>query len=648
MISKIKNLIKIKNIQFFILIFFIFLIPILEFPRIYGKDFFQVIWMANALRNGALFSENTWLINPLSYFGYYPFSHRSIGIPLVLAFITSFIKLISFDIMGISEAILLFDFFLILILYKCSKALGKELFENELHKFLFVFCSLFSFYILNSITMTISTRIVITINMIILHNLNLKLLLNKISQIKAFFLLMIIFLIGSLTHRIWISTIIPIFILLLTKFLQRSKYFSRSLIFFFIPLCIFAFFIGLNLFGTNFLTRVDPNNILKPYVDKKSIIGMIVLYGWYYIWEIGIIFVFFPIGLIIKLYKLSQVLSINNIRNNTFSSNNYLLDLYLILFIIPFLFTLPTIFYSIIIFFPILIIFSIYGLIYIIKYISRNSKKLKWIIPISLILISIIYTFIKIELLKIINLEFILILILLFSVSISLIFIIFKYKKKKFLNFYFDFLKKKKNFLLFTIIISISIFSITTITSNRAAMRISAEPWKNTYLTEEEMEIIEFLKKQNINGLIYASEGTIGKRIGAVGFLPIFTTGKRAGLFIGINLWYGVIDRYEIYKNTEFSLKKWIRFDFFEYNPNTKYYYQRFPLEVIRRKINILNVTIEEDRDILKSIYNIRYIISMNRDYSFKEHNYTLILSLFRSDLEPIFSTKNIIVWKIV
>ena len=62
------------NFSYSILVLFAIFILLINYPRIYGTDAFQVIWMANALREGALFSNNTWLIHPTSYFGYYPFS----------------------------------------------------------------------------------------------------------------------------------------------------------------------------------------------------------------------------------------------------------------------------------------------------------------------------------------------------------------------------------------------------------------------------------------------------------------------------------------------------------------------------------------------------------------------------------------------
>ncbi|MHA2308504.1 MAG: hypothetical protein ACXABJ_04450, partial [Candidatus Heimdallarchaeaceae archaeon] len=61
------------------------LLRIPRLPYIYGYDGFEVIWIAFAINNGALVSNQTWLIHPLSYFGFYPFSQYPIALPLLLA-----------------------------------------------------------------------------------------------------------------------------------------------------------------------------------------------------------------------------------------------------------------------------------------------------------------------------------------------------------------------------------------------------------------------------------------------------------------------------------------------------------------------------------------------------------------------------------
>ena len=130
--------IKKTSLYYLVLVLVAIIIPITHYPRIYGVDSFQVIWMANAFRDGVLFSDNTWLIHPASYFGYYPFSHRAIGVPMFLAFLITFLNFISFGNFGLTEAILAFNIILILIIYKSARNLGNQIFEEEWSRVIFV------------------------------------------------------------------------------------------------------------------------------------------------------------------------------------------------------------------------------------------------------------------------------------------------------------------------------------------------------------------------------------------------------------------------------------------------------------------------------------------------------------------------------
>ena len=166
--------IKKTSLYYFLLVLVAILFPLTYYPRIYGTDGFQIIWMANAIREGALFSDNTWLISPFSYFGYYPFSHRAIGVPMFLAFLLTLLNFFSFGKFGMTEAILAYNIILIILIYKSSRNLGNRLFEEESSRFVFVAAMLLSPYIIYRTTMDADTRIIITIIMIILLNLNLK------------------------------------------------------------------------------------------------------------------------------------------------------------------------------------------------------------------------------------------------------------------------------------------------------------------------------------------------------------------------------------------------------------------------------------------------------------------------------------------
>ena len=638
------------NLSYSMLVLFAIFILLIHYPRIYGTDSFQVIWMANALREGALFSENTWLIHPASYFGYFPFSHRAIGVPLFLAFLMSLLNFFSFGIFGLTEVILAFNIILILIIYKSARNLGNQIFEEEWSRFIFVAAILFSMYVLNDITMTVSTRIIITIVMMVLLNLNLKILTNSISTFKAMISLFLLLIIGALVHRLWVGTFIPIIIMIFTVFIRKFKNLQKLTVFLILPLSVIAFFVGLEVISTlnlDFLSRLDPNQTFIPFIDENSLFGRIVLLSWFIAWNLGVISVFFPIGVIIMLYKLAILLKNSKARNSQLKNNpQFIQKYYLILFIVPFSFLLPATFYSIVIFFPLLIIFSIYGLIYIKRFLSNYSETLSWFLLPILLFISIVYSFLKVEVSVNINLWYVFVLSFISLILFLFVIIIGHYKTLKFSKFSLNPLKMKKGIWILILTISMSIFSITTIETNRAALINSPYPWEIRCLTDEEIEIIEFFQDEEIDGLIFTTDAFIAAKISGVGFLPAFH-GRSS---IGKDLWYSLINPNEVLENTEFlfSLSNLFEQRFFRFWPkDATYYYETSPLEVLRRKIIRLNMTIEGDRALLQLGFNVQYIISVKNSIDHVGNEWILIQSLYQSDIESIFTTINLVVWKI-
>jgi len=279
--------------------------PLTTYPRIYGVDAFQYIWMTNALKEGALFSNNTWLISPLSYFGYYPFSFTPVGVPTFLAFLINLLSFFSMGIFALKEAILFLNIILIIIIYKSSRNLGDRLFEEEWSRFIFVAAILFSPNIIYDITMTVSARIIVTIVMIGLLNLNLKTIsnyMNNIKILKIIPLMIILLLIGALAHRLWIITIITIVFMIFTLIIQKSKILYWISILLIIPLSIFAYIIG-----SNFLT-LDFRKIPTPFFNNSTLIGVSTNLSIHYALQAGLIMIFFPIGIIITLYKVAIML----------------------------------------------------------------------------------------------------------------------------------------------------------------------------------------------------------------------------------------------------------------------------------------------------------------------------------------------------
>lgn len=585
------NIKKIK-IYYLFLVLVVIIIPIIHYPRIYGVDSFQVIWMANALREGALFSDNTWLIHPASYFGYYPFSHRAIGVPMILAFLISFFKFISFGVFGLTEAILAFDIILILIIYKSSRNLGNRLFKEEWSRFIFVAAILLSPNIIYDTTMTVSTRIIITIVMIVLLNLNLKILTaNRINKIKTIIFLFLILFVGALAHRLWMGTIIAIIFMVITFFIRKYENLQHLTVLLILPLSIIALFFGLEFFRSDISEQFGGN---VTFLETSFF--LITYFGF---WS-GLISIFFPIGLLITLYKFTftfkntNAFKISKKKNSElYNSHNEFTDTfyYLLLFLIPFFYLIFTYFYALVIFFPIIIIFSVQGLIYFKDFISNLYKKLG-----------------------------------------------FNFKNLTFSSISSDPHKLKKGIWITVLTISFLAYTEINIEVSRIDVISNTYPWENRYLTNEEIEIIEYFQNEEINGLIFCAAGMhISERIGGVGFLPTFS----GATLTGIPLFYGLINPNYVHENVEFSLSELFRFNLYTYNETN-------PIKVLVNAIKELDLEKKEDLHALIS-YNVQYIITINNTYqSGGINNWPLIQSLQQSGLfKPVFSTQHLLVWKI-
>lgn len=82
-----KNIVSMLKHPLFLIFLINIVIRIPYFSQPQGDDAFVVIWMAKAMQNGFL---DVWLMNPLSLFGFNPYSVYPIGGLIVLSF---FLKL---------------------------------------------------------------------------------------------------------------------------------------------------------------------------------------------------------------------------------------------------------------------------------------------------------------------------------------------------------------------------------------------------------------------------------------------------------------------------------------------------------------------------------------------------------------------------
>ena len=296
---------------------------------------------------------------------------------------------------------------------------------------------------------------------------------------------------------------------------------------------------------------------------------------------------------------------------------------------------------------PIIAVISVYGIIHVKQYISKYSEKINLFIPFILLFISILYTIFKINFSTPINPWYVYV----FSLIgvILLIAILFCNKLRgNFSTLSVKLVKKiKPQFYSIIIIFSMLIFSITSIETNRAGMSNSEYPWENTYLTNEEIEIIDFFQTKEINGFIF-TVGVSANHFYGGGFLPAFYDKEN----IGLALWYEIVYPDYIRANTKFSLIDWYSFNFFNFHPTNSTWQSNNnnPLRVLNIKIRQINISNQDENLSLRIEYNIQYIISIKEQYldnTMGWRNWTLIQSLQQSTLEPTFSTQHLLVWKI-
>lgn len=616
---QIKTFRRKTSIYYSLLVLLPIILLLSYYPRIYGTDAFDIMWMAHALRDGALFSDNTWLISPFSYFGYYPFSHRAIGVPMILAFLMSLLDFLSFGTFGLTEAVLVFNIILIIVIYKTSRNLGDRLFEEEWSRFVFVAAILLSPFLIENILMTISTRIIITVIMIILLKINLEIINNSISLFRAIIYQLLLFIIGALAHRLWLATTITIIITIFTVFIRKFENLKKLTLFLILPLSIIAFFVGLEIFGFHWLERAG-------LLHENSLFLMILFFIEYYGFSLTILSLFFPLGVIIILNKLIISLKKKNEKNYGQYDNKrrFIQWFYIFLYILPFAFMLSSPYYALVIFFPIIIIISIQGLIYIKNFLSTYSKKLSWFLLGFILSIPIMYSYLN----QLIYVNIILQLLLFISLILFLIvFKLNKFKNLHFLKFSVESFRLKKGVWILILIIGMLFFLVIRVDRARGS--------DSRYLTIDEIEIVEYFKNKEVDGLIFVPIHLVCSRIRGFGFLPIFFDTE----IIGTPLYYGFIIPDEVHKNTYFSILGLSTFNFFTFNESN-------PIRSFRKNIVQLNVSLEGDLNLLRSEYKVQYIITEIETNLSSSASWILIKSLENSDFK-VFSNQYLVVWKI-
>lgn len=577
--------------------------------------------MAQAIDNGALFAENTWFIHPASYFGFYPFSHRSIAIPFFFMLLLHLVRFLSFGLLGVYETVLIFDILLFIIIYKSSRNLADAIFEKKWNRIVFVIAFLFSPYVMYSNIMTVSTRLIITIIMISLLNICIRVLSMSINKFKATIYFIILFLLGSLTHRLFVGTLITILFVIFTFLVGKFRKIQKLTLILIPLMIVLAFIFGMIVFE-DYITKFN---------DYSLITYILIIF---FPTGAGIIFIFYLLGVLITIYKLyfsfqnanikvEKKSKKSNLKSKNFRKGELNKDYYLLLFVLGFSFTVFTTQYSLVIFLPIIIIFSVYGLNYVKEFLSskfENFEIREWqdefynLFPYILSLVSFKKLWLKFKL---------------------------KIRKSNLINQYSNTLFKNRGKVYITaFIISIITSSVINHEMYLNSKNNSPYPWENNTLSDEEIKIIKYFEGNEIEGLIFVSNKYISNRIGGFGFLPTISE----PVLIGKPLYYGLINQTQVYENTVLLLSYWYQFHFYNYTATD-------PIKEIRENIQNLNLTKESEFNEFKS-YNIQYIISIDNNYISDGINDWILIQSLRNSLytysnQSVFQTNHFLIWRI-
>ena len=223
--KKIQTIKKIDTLIYICILILAFSFPISLYPNIYGDDGMVLIWMAKAIKKGALFSStDTWLISPMSYLGFYPYSHYPVGIPILLAIIFWVFEILS---LPLGAAILFYDLFFLSLIFCQSISLSKIIFKEKSSQIIFTASILLSTNVLFDLMMTISGRIPITLIVLVLIKISLKYLTNSIKKSEFIFKYLFLTFLTIFIHKIWVGTFLLFPIIFFTYF--RNNIFSKYL-----------------------------------------------------------------------------------------------------------------------------------------------------------------------------------------------------------------------------------------------------------------------------------------------------------------------------------------------------------------------------------------------------------------------------------
>lgn len=627
--QKIKE-VEYKKIIIILLPLLLSLIIRLSFVFKYmGFDTYEVYWMANAIRNGALIDgNNTWLVNFLSYFGFFPFSHYPIGTPMIFALILS----LGFN---VNSASYIFTLIIISVTYFGSLKLSKIYFEDQKSQLIFSFLLVNMPVFFGISFMTVHPRsLFFALLPWILYYMN-KILIK--FDAKNLTSLVFLLLLSTLTHRLWLGLFLYLALFIFSHILLKTNIHKKIrlsrkqatiLVFTFLVLNLILISISFRFF------KFDTTKINSPWFTNETYLGKFINIIFDYSTRLGPMILFLPISILYYMKTLYQ-LATGKFRysNNNFIKTRYFLLISFFIFSLTFIFTL----YSTILLLPILAIYIVDGL----NYVKNNVKKNKTIYVSVFAIFNLTICFLYMKIIEV-NIIWLNILIIILSVFISLFLISFLVSKYIKHNLIANIIKKFKNkkikryYNLILIFITITFFSV-----NQQYTKIASSEKRLTYIyiSNEELEVIDKIREVGINGIIFVFDVKMAKHINAYSNFPTIRAYHHQQ-----QLYYNWTNELEIISNSYFDIRSLLtKAELFIINYNNE-------IELF----NLVNNIDVRDEGSITSLKNnsIQYCIALKIENQIFPYTVTTIGKAFSklihssAFIESFFETESLIVWK--
>ena len=596
---------------------------LIRIPRtsfIYGYDAFEVLWMGAAIKNGALVSSQTWLIHPLSYFGFYSFSQYPIGLPLLLSAFLS----MNFS---LSASIYIIDLILTIVCSIGAYKLADLLFKKEIYKNLFLIMFLlgnkdffnYTYFSLHPRAIAIALSC-----WLVYYLLKFKEKRKLLTSLK----LLIVFFVMVFSYRIawlYLLYLIPFGAYIIISSTRVKTFMERYLNNHIFNSSILFIALGMMVVGY-FITPGFDISLWSPISQTTGLFNQIATLILIYLSSFGVMLVLLPIGLYFTFFSVKEL----ELEKRIF--------LLISIVFAALAWKIPV--YSVVLFSPIYTWISVLGFKKSVELIRKRgrSNKFSFLLLSSILLgLAIIIHVVYISIVAKVYYTYF---VVLGTIGVcGLVYISRRYLLKI----------KRVNW--------VTLFLSIIITGNVLLLQTSYEGQENyvslltapfsldfshNHITSDELLVIDYIKGEGIEGIILTDSTTLSRRIGGMGFLPTIP-----GYHSEFPLYYGWVDENTARNNTWFDFSYFIEtFSFFYDGPSYE--------DDILRQIRNLNVTQPAVNALLISL-EIQYIVAIKNIedgtiYPYLFHPYGNTSYFFfqtLNSLTPSFNTTFLAVWKI-